>query len=266
MIPAADGPIVRAVRGTVARTARGGVILAAHGTRDPDGVVVACRLADALGARMPGTPVRLGFVDVLGPSLREVLADAPGPATVVPAFLSSGYHVRTDVPREITATGRRDVTVTAALGPDPLLVRAVRDRLRAAGWRKGDAVVLAAAGSSDPRAVAEVRTAAARLSVLVGRRTHVGFVAAGAPRVTDLIAGLRRAGESRIAIASWLLAPGLFHRSLAESGADLVAAPLGAHPGVVDRLTRLARAPAAVAPMQTVPDAAPVTALCIQTA
>jgi sirohydrochlorin ferrochelatase len=219
------------------------VVLAAHGTRDPAGVAVARRLATALRARLPGAAVRLAFVDVLGPGVREVVAGAPGPVTVVPAFLTSGYHVRTDIPREVAATRCRDVTVTAALGPHPLLVDALADRLRAAGRRHGDAVVLAAAGSSDPRAVAGVRTAAAQLSGVLGRRVRVGFVATGAPRVAELVSGLRRAGESRVAVASWLLAPGLFHRRLAGAGAEVVAAPLGVHRAVVDRLTQLAGAP-----------------------
>lgn len=216
------------------------VVVAAHGTRDPAGVAVARQLVDALRARLPGRPVLLAFADVLGPGVREVVAGAPGPVTVVPAFLSSGYHVRTDVPREVAATGRRDVTVSTALGPHPLLVGAMADRLRAAGWCRGDVVVLAAAGSSDPRAVADVRVAARQLSGKIGSRVRVGFVATGAPRVTPLVAGLRAAGEPRVAVASWLLAPGLFYRRLTSAGADVVAAPLGAHPGVVDRLVQLA--------------------------
>ncbi|MGH3857762.1 MAG: sirohydrochlorin chelatase [Pseudonocardiaceae bacterium] len=217
----------------------GSVVLVAHGTRDPAGVAVAGQLLGALRVRLPGRPVLLAFVDVLGPGVREVLASAPGPVTVVPAFLSSGYHVRTDVPSQVAATGRRDVTVSAALGPHPLLVGAMADRLRAAGWRRGDAVVLAAAGSSDSRAVADVRVAAGQLSGAVGVRVRVGFVATGAPRVAPLVAGLRAAGKSRVAVASWLLAPGLFHSRLVSAGADVLAAPLGAHPDVVDRLAQL---------------------------
>jgi sirohydrochlorin ferrochelatase len=120
------------------------------------------------------------------------------------------------------------------------------DRLRDAGWRRGDAVVLAAAGSSDPRAVADVRAAACLLSGHVGRRVRVGFIATGAPRIAPLVAGLRAAGEPRVAVASWLLAPGLFHRKLGTVGADVVAAPLGAHPAVVARLVHLAGAAAAL--------------------
>ncbi|MGH3997212.1 MAG: sirohydrochlorin chelatase [Pseudonocardiaceae bacterium] len=216
------------------------IVVVAHGTRDPAGVAVARQLIDALRCRLPDRPVLLAFVDVLGPSAREVVAGVPGPVTVIPAFLSSGYHVRTDVPREVAATGRRDVTVSTALGPHPMLVAAMWDRLRAAGWRRGDAVVLAAAGSSDRRAVADVRAAARQLSGKAGCRVRVGFVATGAPRVAPLVAGLRAAGESRVAVASWLLAPGLFHRRLASAGADAVAAPLGAHPEVVERLAQLA--------------------------
>lgn len=215
------------------------ILVAAHGTHDPAGVAVAHQLVDALRARLPGTSVQLGFVDVLGPGVREMVASAPGPVTVVPAFLSSGYHVRVDVPRQVAATKRHDVRISPALGPHPLLVAALAERLRAAGWRRGDAVVLAAAGSSDPRAVADVRAAACLLSGQVGRRVRVGFVATGAPRVAPLVAGLRAAGESRVAVASWLLAPGVFSRRLDTAQADVVAAPLGAHPRVVDRLAQL---------------------------
>lgn len=222
------------------------VVVAAHGTRDPAGVAVARQLVAALRDRLPGRLVLLSFVDVLGPGVREVITGAPGPVTVVPAFLTSGYHVRTDVPREVAGTGRGDVTVTVPLGPHRLLVGAMADRLRAGGWCRGDAVVLAAAGSSDQRAVADVRSAAVALSRQVGRRVRVGFIATGAPEVAPLVAGLRAAGESRVAVASWLLSPGLFHRRLAEAGADVVTAPLGEHPGVVDRLTQLAGTTAAL--------------------
>jgi sirohydrochlorin ferrochelatase len=53
-----------------------------------------------------------------------------------------------------------------------------------------------------------------------------------------------------VAVASYLLAPGHFHDHLADSGADWVTAPLGAHPAiaalVIDRY-RTHRTPAAKA-------------------
>lgn len=209
------------------------LVLVAHGTRDPAGVALAHRLAGALGAR-------LAFVDVLGPSVREVLAEAPGPVTVVPAFLAAGYHVRVDVPREVAASGRGDVTVTEALGPHSAVVKAVKARLGEAGWRRGDEVLLAAAGSSDPRAVADVNVAADRLSVLVGHRVRVAYLATGTPRLSELVDQLRTAGQRRVAVGCWLLAPGRFHRAATDCGADVVTEPLGTHPAVLGCLTGLA--------------------------
>jgi hypothetical protein len=39
-----------------------------------------------------------------------------------------------------------------------------------------------------------------------------------------------------VAVASWLLAPGLFQRNLDRCGADVVAAPLSDHAAVLDVL------------------------------
>jgi sirohydrochlorin ferrochelatase len=183
--------------------------------------------------------VRTAFVDVLGPSPSEVLrdlTDAAGesvPAVVVPAFLASGYHVYQDVPREVAESGHPAAAVTPAMGPDAALARIMAVRLRAAGWRPGDAVVFAAAGSSDARARHDVRCAAAVLAERLGTSVRIGYVATGAPRVPEVIASLRDSGAERVFIASYLLADGLFQQRLHETGADGVAEPIGVHPAVV---------------------------------
>ncbi|HTI28386.1 MAG TPA: sirohydrochlorin chelatase [Kutzneria sp.] len=214
------------------------LVLAAHGTQDPAGAVVISSLADAVRRRLPGVPVEVAYVDVRSPSLTEVLSGVSGPAVVVPAFLAAGYHVRVDVPEQILLSGAASVTVTPALGPDDLVLDAVHDRLVAAGWSRGDGVVLAAAGSSDSRAVADVHRAARRLAVLTGGEVQVGFITSAQPSVIEAVAS---AGP-RVAIASWLLAPGLFHQRLAGMGADLVSEPIGAHPRLVDLVVRRALA------------------------
>jgi sirohydrochlorin ferrochelatase len=209
------------------------LILAAHGTRSAAGVQMIHDLSSAVASRVG--PLRTAFVDVLGPNPAEVLAQASDPAVVVPAFLASGYHVHNDLPARIKESGHADVLVAPALGPDPALAAVMRDRLREVGWRRGDAVVMAAAGSSDPRAQCELRRAAALLAEqIVGSPVHLGFVATGTPRVFDLVSRLRAGGWRRVFVASYLLAPGLFHDRLASCGATAVAAPLGTHPGVAD--------------------------------
>lgn len=210
------------------------MVLVAHGTRNPRGVEMIASLADAVSERVGRT--RVAFVDVLGPAPAEVLRELAGPAVVVPAFLASGYHVHTDVPREVAASEHPDVVVTRALGPDPVLTQVLIRRLVEAGWCPGDSVVLAAAGSSDPRALRDVRIAAAMLSEAVGARVEIGYVATGQPRVPDVVARMRHCGAEKVFVASYLLARGLFHDRLSDAGADGVAQPLGVDPDVVGLL------------------------------
>ena len=136
------------------------LVLVAHGSRDDKAHACVADIVDAVRAALPGVDVRLGYVDVRGPKVVDAVAGLDG-AVVVPAFLASGYHVRTDLPAQLTASGVTPdrFPVTPAVGPDPLLARAARERLAEAGWTYGDAVVLAAAGSSDAAALAEVRAA-----------------------------------------------------------------------------------------------------------
>jgi sirohydrochlorin ferrochelatase len=220
-------------------------LLVAHGTRNPHGVRMIGDLAAAMAGVLDET-VRVAFVDVLGPAPDEVLRTLHDePTVLVPALLSSGYHLRSDVPRHVAASGHAAVMVTPALGPSLELTRAMRDWLLDAGWRMGDHVVLAAAGTRDPHGQSDVAAAAAMLSALVGSRVSIAFAApcrddSGYPSVPEAVARARSAGASRVAVASYLLADGLFQGRLHEAGADVVAAPLGPHPAVV-RLACLRR-------------------------
>ena len=158
-----------------------------------------------------------------------------GPAIVVPAFLSRGYHVRTDLPAHVAASGHPDVTVTPALGPSREIVRIVAERLVKSGWRRGDSVILAAAGTSDQRAHADLRATAALLSTLLGSPVDLGFVATGEPRLHEALERARakaRHGDRHVAVASYLLADGLFQERLRACDADVLSPALGTHPGL----------------------------------
>lgn len=208
------------------------LVLVAHGTRNPRGVEMIAELADAVSLKVGTT--RVAFVDVLGPSPKEVLRELEGHAVVVPAFLASGYHVHTDVPREVADSGHRSVAVTRALGPDPVFASVMLERLVDAGWRPGDAIVFAAAGSSDKRALLEHRRAAAMLADIARVQVGIGYVATAEPSVPAAVEALRGQGHERVFVASYLLARGLFHTRLADAGSDGVAEPLGLHSAIVD--------------------------------
>ncbi|MCB0949457.1 MAG: sirohydrochlorin chelatase [Mycobacterium sp.] len=213
-------------------------VLVAHGTRKKRGVSLIGDLAAQVSQSL-GRPVHVAFVDVLGPTPRELLGATPDqPAVLVPAFLARGFHVSDDVPSQVRASGHRDVTITAALGPDPQLIRVLVDRLIETGWRPDDSVLLAAAGTSDPSARRDLHTTATWLSATIGSRVELAFAATGEPRVIDAVAAMRADGRSgRVVIASYLLSEGLFQDRLRGSGADLVTDPLGTHPGVTRLIT-----------------------------
>lgn len=229
------------------------LLLAAHGTRKPRGVAMigdlAARVSDQLNH-----PVQVAFVDVLGPSPAEVLGSATagsGPAIVVPGFLSRGYHVCSDIPAFVTASGHPDVTVTPALGPCPHIVRVLTDNLIESGWQHGDSVILAAAGTSDHQAQRDLRITAALVSATIGTRVEMAFAAAGEPGVDEAVSALRARGARRVVVASYLLADGLFQDRIEASGADLVTRPLGTRAGtarVIANRFRRARLPALAAP------------------
>jgi len=115
------------------------------------------------------------------------------------------------------------------LGPDPRLAAVLTDRLVQAGADPRDprtAVVLAAAGSSDPRSVKDVEDTAALLQQDWAGPVSTGYGSAAQPPVPDAVAAARRAGAERVVVAAYLLAPGHFHDKLQGAGADRVTAPL----------------------------------------
>ncbi len=216
-------------------------VLVAHGTRKHSGVEMIDALAQRVSATL-GSRVHVAFVDVLGPTPDEVLRNVTGPAIVVPAFLSRGYHVNSDIPAHVAASEHPAVTITEALGPSPQLVRVLADRLIESGWRPCDSVVLAAAGTSDPMARRDLHLMAASVSAITGSRVELAFAATGAPTVADAVTALNESGAHRVVVASYLLSDGVFQDQLRDSDADVVTDPLGTHDGlvrlIVDRFRR----------------------------
>jgi sirohydrochlorin ferrochelatase len=206
------------------------LVACAHGTRNPTGRRLIAELALAARVQRPGLITTAAFVDVQPPTVVDVVAQLSGtgrPAVVVPLLLSGGYHVHVDIAGAVAAA--RGTVAARPLGPDPRLVEVLHDRLVQSGADARDpltAVVLAAAGSSDPRAVADVESTADLLQRMWGGPVTTGYGSAAQPTVPDAVLAARRGGAERVVVASYLLAPGHFHDKLAGAGADAVTAPL----------------------------------------
>ena len=124
------------------------------------------------------------------------------------------------------------MTIAHRLGPHPLLVDALADRLAEAGWTGGPAqLVLVAAGSSHPAARTDVDDLAAMVSARYGLPVSVAFAAAE-PGIHPVVEALLADGTGPVVVVNYLLSPGQFADKVAACGADVVPAPLGAHPAV----------------------------------
>jgi sirohydrochlorin ferrochelatase len=208
------------------------LVACAHGTADPRGRRVVHDLVRAIAGLRSSVAVSLGFVDVDLPSfssvVARVVADSNG-AVVVPLLLSSGYHVQVDIRRDCGSA-----VVAAALGPHPLLIEVLADRL-GDPVSSVDRVVLAAAGSSDVRALRDCERTAVLLADRIGLPVEVGYLSGRGRRLREALEG-----PGRVAVASYLLAPGFFAdraaRISAAAGAVMCSTPLGDDP----RIARLA--------------------------
>jgi sirohydrochlorin cobaltochelatase len=97
-----------------------GLILFAHGARDPRWAEPFERLRDKVRARTDGIPVTLAFLEHLPPGLAE--AQGVRRIRIVPMFFGRGGHLRDDFPRQFDAVKARlpevRFEVTLAAGED----------------------------------------------------------------------------------------------------------------------------------------------------
>jgi sirohydrochlorin ferrochelatase len=221
------------------------LVALAHGSRDPRSAATITALMAEVRALRPDLRVETAFLDLAKPTLNTVvdrLARARfEEVVVVPLLLTEAFHAKVDVPAVVAEADARhegvQVRATSVLGLETRFLEVLdvrmREALRDSRVRELDALVLAAAGSSDPLA----NQAVARLARLWG--THhklpvtAAFASAAPPATGEAVRAFRAEGRRHIAVASLFLAPGTLPdraKELAlEAGAVAVSEPLGVH-------------------------------------
>ncbi len=110
-----------------------GLILFAHGARDPRWAIPFEAVAGRVRAAQPASPVRLAFLELMQPGLADAAAELValgcGAVEVVPLFLGSGGHVRKDLPALMDTLRARHpgvaFTLHAAIGETPSVIDAM---------------------------------------------------------------------------------------------------------------------------------------------
>jgi sirohydrochlorin ferrochelatase len=224
------------------------LVALAHGSRDPRSAATIKALVDEVRAMRPDLRIEPAFLELSKPSfdttVDKLVRAGYDEIVVVPLLLTEAYHAKVDVPEAIaTATARHEglrIRATKVLGLETVFLevldRRLRAALRSARVRELDALVLAAAGSSDALA----NQAVARLARLWGTKHRLPVVAAYAsaapPATGEAVRQFRAEGRRHIAVGSLFLAPGTLPDRAAElaleAGAVAVSEPLGADPEV----------------------------------
>jgi len=224
------------------------LVALAHGSRDPRSAATIKALVAEVKALRPDLRVETAFLELSKPSFDTVVDRLVKAGfdeiVVVPLLLTEAYHAKVDVPRAIAeAMARHEglkIQASRILGMESAFLEVLdvrlRDALKAARVRELDALVLAAAGSSDPLANQSV----ARIARTWGARHKLpvtaAFASAAPPATGEAVRAFRAEGKRHIAVASFFLAPGRLPDRATElafeAGAVVVSDPLGAHPAV----------------------------------
>lgn len=112
-----------------------GLLLFAHGARDPRWAEPFEQVAAAVRAARPALPVRLAFLEFMAPDIRTaaaaLVAEQCSRVDVLPLFLGAGGHVRKDLPPLLDELRSVHAGVAfnlhPAVGEAPSLVAAMAD-------------------------------------------------------------------------------------------------------------------------------------------
>jgi len=248
------------------------LIALAHASRDPRTAATVTALVTEVKAQRPDLRVERAFLEDPSVPVRwtkpafqavvdRLVRAGHDEVVVVPLALSEVEVEVGEVQAAISAAAERHpglaIRMSALLGLEAcfleVLDERLREALRSSRVRELDALVLAAAGSTDALANQSV----ARLARLWGSHHKLPVTAAYAtsapPATGEAVRAFRGEGRRHIAVASLFLSPGvLTDRSTEmalEAGAVAVSEPLGAHPEVA----RMVLARYAVGAVELVP-------------
>ncbi|WP_197386772.1 precorrin-8X methylmutase [Ralstonia pseudosolanacearum] len=243
------------------------IVLAGHGSRDPDGVAEFLALVALLRERAGGRTVAHGFLEFATPTLDEavdaVVAGGAGTVVMVPGVLLAATHAKNDMPSELLALKQAhpqiDFRFGAAMDLHPKLLALCRERIVEAEGRSAQTVsradtclVVVGRGTSDPDANSEIAKLTRMLEEGMGYGTAlVCYAGTAHPLVADGLKAAARLGYRRIVVLPYFLFDGVLVKRIYSAADDLAArhpeievlrAPyLGVHPHVADVFLERAR-------------------------
>lgn len=244
-----------------------GIVIAGHGSRDPDAMREFEALVELVRARAPQHVVTHGYLEFSHPTISEAvaanLARGSRVVAVVPGVLLAARHAKNDMPAEMLVLAREhpgiDFHFGAPLNLHPRLLQLAQERIIAAESashrtvrREDTCLVLVGRGTTDPDANGEVAKLARMLEEGMGfGGVYVCYSGTAKPLVADGLRAAARLGFGRLIVLPFFLFDGVLVKRI-HAAADelrqrepdlevLKAAYLGVHHHVADVLLERAR-------------------------
>jgi sirohydrochlorin cobaltochelatase len=231
------------------------LLIAGHGSRDPDGIAEFLDLARHFRALRPDVPVEIAFLEFARPTIQEgidtLVRSGAKTIVVLPGVLMAAGHAKNDMASEVRRARERHAGVQIhmgrALDVDPKILRVCAARYREALADRPEVapsdtlLLLVGRGSGDPDANSNVAKVARFLQE--GYPTAwagVAFSGITPPLLPDALPVCERLGFRRVVVQPYFLFTGILlkriyeqveERRRARPDLDYVATPhLQAHP------------------------------------
>ena len=206
-------------------SARFGMLLVGHGTRDAQGVAEFLETARLVAARVPDVAVEPGFLELAEPSIENALERLveydPREVIVVPLLLFAADHAKQDIPIDVATAAARfphlKIRHAEPLGCHKKILAASAERFRSVlppgEFQPEDdvALLMVSRGTSDSSAIAEVRRfVQLRLEMTPVASATIAFMAVAAPSVATELDAIASSSSACVVVQPHLL----FHGKL----------------------------------------------------
>ena len=235
------------------------ILIAGHGSRDPEGIAEFLGLARHFRSRRPELAVEIAFLEFARPTIQEgidrLVREGAETIVVLPGVLMAAGHAKNDMASEVRLARQRHpkmaIHMGRALEVEPKLLQLCQLRYRQAltGYTSIDPeqtlLLLVGRGSSDPDANANI----ARVARFLQEGYPTGWAAwaysgIARPFLEEALPVCERMGFRRIVVQPYFLFSGVLlkriyayaeERRLARPDLEIVATPhLQAHPLLIE--------------------------------
>lgn len=214
------------------------LVLAGHGSRDPDGVREFEELVRLMTARS-AVPISHGYLEFAQPTVEtaveRAIANGHSTIVVVPALLCAATHAKNDMPSELLQLRQRfpqtDIHFGAAMDLHPALLSLCRERIIAAEAssphlvrRDDTCLVVVGRGTTDPDANSDISKLTRMLQEGMGfGASFVCYAGTASPLVAQGLRSAAKLGKRRIIVLPYLLFDGVLVKRIYAAARSLAA-------------------------------------------